>query len=256
MDAFLAQLRHISEPLVSQRIEGTVRLRFWAQAIDPTQPATWAVAIRLVSRDATEERGDLLPLATGTEGDAFGPDLAPRIVGPLSLVPQEASDGDRILLELGSRGAARIQLGNNEQTWVQFSADLLFEELRMEARQSRKIGRCIYCGSKDEPLSREHIVPEGLNGEWTLGKASCGLCRDITSRFEVDLLRRALLPGRTALRMRTKRPRERPTHLPIRVRDAGIEVRVDVPVEDYPAAIAFPVFAPPGYVRAGPVSIN
>ncbi len=37
MDAFLAQLRHVFEPLVSQRIEGTVSLRFWAQAIGPAK---------------------------------------------------------------------------------------------------------------------------------------------------------------------------------------------------------------------------
>jgi hypothetical protein len=35
------------------------------------------------------------------------------------------------------------------------------------AIQSREIGECIYCGTRDAPLGKEHAVPYGLNGSWT-----------------------------------------------------------------------------------------
>jgi hypothetical protein len=241
----------VLEPLARQKIEGTVRLRLWAQALDPGEPATWALSIRVVSRDGIEERGVLLPLKTGNESELFGPDLAPHIVGPLKLIPVEACDGDRIVVELGSQGAAHVEGRDDGQSWVQFSGDILFEDLSTtlrEARQSRKIGKCIYCGRADESLSREHIIPEGLNGELTLTAASCKRHRDITARFEQDLLQNAFGPARIALHMRTKRPEDRPTHLPIRVKHAGKEIEMPVPLEEYPAVVALPIFAPSAHL--------
>lgn len=199
-------IQFVSEPLISQRIEGTIRLRFWAQSVDPSRLATWALATRLVSRDGKEERGKLLPLITGSESDVFSLDLEPRIVGPFTLAALQACDGDRIVLELGSLGAANIETRDDGQTCVTFSSDIHFEDLRTslgETRESRKIGKCIYCGRTDGPLSREHIIPKGLNGEWTLIEASCEYCREITSRFERDFLKKAFGPARIALGMRS-----------------------------------------------------
>jgi len=45
----------------------------------------------------------------------------------------------------------------------------------------REIGACIYCGERDAPLSTEHAVPYGLNGPWTIQRASCALCAKITT---------------------------------------------------------------------------
>jgi hypothetical protein len=242
----------VSEPLLGQRIGGTVRLRFWAQSLNLTRPATWAVAIRLVSRDGKENRGELLPLTTGRESDGFGPEMEARIVGPLPLVALNACSGDRIMLQLGSHGDARIEVRDDGQSSVTFSTDILFEDLQTalaDTRVSRRIGQCIYCGRADGQLSREHIIPEGLNGEWTLTNASCDRCAQITSRFETDLLQNAFGPARLALRMRTKRPAERPQHLPLLVRRGGAEVSIPIPVEEYPAVIALPVFAPPAYMN-------
>jgi hypothetical protein len=252
MDAPLPQLaiQFVSEPLISQRIEGTVRLRFWGQSVDPSRPATWALAIRLVSRDGKGERGDLLPLTTGKDNDAFGPELEPRNLGPFTLAPLDACDGDRIRLELGTCGEARIEFPDEEEACLKFSGDIHFEDLQTalrDDRASRNIGKCIYCGRTDEPLSREHIIPRGLNGELTLTDASCGRCRDITSRLEDDLLRNAFGPARVGLRLRTQRPEERPKHLPIQVRRGGNEILIDVPVDEYPAIVALPVFAPPAH---------
>lgn len=140
---------------------------------------------------------------------------------------------------------------------MQFSADILFEDLRthfQEARSSRKVGKCIYCGSTDEPLSREHIIPEGLNGEFTLIAASCARCRDTTSGFEQEVLRNTFGPARIALQMRSKRSNERPSHLPLQLRRGGEEIEIQVPVQDYPAILAFPIFAPPAYLTGRPYS--
>lgn len=250
-------IQFVSEPLISQRIQGTVRLRFWGQSVDPSRPATWALAIRLVSRDGKEERGDLVPLTTGKDSDAFSPELVPRIVGPLTLAPLDACDGDRILVQLRPWGEARIETRDDAQASVTFSGDILWEDLRTalrDDRASRNIGKCIYCGRTDEPLSREHIIPQGLSGELTLTHASCGRCREITSRFEQDLLQNAFGPARVGLGLRTKRPDERPKHLPIHVRRGGNEIMIDVPVDEYPAIVALPIFAPPAHISGQPYS--
>ena len=47
---------------------------------------------------------------------------------------------------------------------------------------------CIYCGKKQD-LSREHIIPLGLDGGFILPEATCQQCRDITGKFEQHCLR-------------------------------------------------------------------
>lgn len=259
MDAPILRLavQFVSEPLARQRIYGTVRLRVWGQSLDPRQPATWALSIRVVSRDGQNERGVLLPLTTGRESDIFGPELSPHIIEALTLTPIDVDDGYRVVVELGSRGAARIETRDDGQTWLQFSADILLEDLGthfQEARTSRRVNKCIYCGLADEPLSREHIIPEGLNGEFTLIAASCKCCRDITSRFELDVLQNAFGPARIALQVGRKRPDERPSHLPMRLRCGTEEVKIQIPIEEYPAILPFPIFVPPAYLSERPYS--
>lgn len=249
------QLQFVSEALASQRIEGTVRLRIWAQALGTDEASTWAATIRIVDADGNE-RSVLLPMTVGTENERFGTSLAAMVVGPLALTTSETSDGDRIVIELGSTGTAHVVGRDDNQAWAEFSDDLLFSDpnLNLNEEPSRRIGKCIYCGLSDEPLSREHIIPTGLNGEWTLTEASCSLHRDITSRFESDLLRGTFGSARIGLGMRTRRPHDRPSHVQLRVERGG-EMR-DIPVlaEDYPATIALPVFAPPAHLSGRPYS--
>lgn len=219
------------------------------------------MAIRFVSKDGTENRGEILPLTTGSERELFGREMESRIVGPLALVPSDASGGDRMVIELGSRGDARIEIRDDGQSWVRFSTDILFEDLQTaltDMRYSRKIGKCIYCGHAKGQLSREHVIPEGLNGEWTLTKASCEHCARITSRFETDLLRNAFGPARLALCLRSKRPAERSQHLHLQVRRGRTELAVPIPVEEYPAVLALPIFAPPECVSqdSGPSGLR
>lgn len=68
----------------------------------------------------------------------------------------------------------------------------------------RTVGKCIYCGSNDE-LSDEHIVPYGLGAEWVLKEASCKKHRDITSKFELEILRGLWGPIRAATNVQSRR---------------------------------------------------
>lgn len=122
-------------------------------------------------------------------------------------------------------------------------------------RQTRILGTanaCIYCGSTSN-LSDEHIIPYALEGEFVIRSGSCRSCAEKTSQFERKILRDALLAPRTALKLRTRRPRERPTSLPLFHKVEGLEGIVDVPVADHPTHLALPLFALPARVRGDEV---
>lgn len=113
---------------------------------------------------------------------------------------------------------------------------------------SPDIGECIYCGSTEEPLRREHAVPYGLNGPWTLLRASCEDCADITHRFERDTLRNLFPHVRTILSFQTRRPHERPRLLPLVLESGGVQKTVQVPRAEFPLYLPTPRLPPPGVV--------
>ena len=84
-------------------------------------------------------------------------------------------------------------------------------------RQFAAIETCIYCGSKDS-LTREHIVPYSAGGRWVLPKASCSRCAKVTGKFEGEFARTILGPLRMLYQFPTRRPKERPKHLPLKVK--------------------------------------
>src|SRR5262245_27323795 len=106
------------------------------------------------------------------------------------------------------------------------------------------VGRCVYCDSDDD-LSDEHVVPLGLGGTWILQAASCGRCRDITSRIELQVLREHSLALRTVTEMPTRRKGERPKSLRQKLIAKGAPVSLDLDPSQHPAQLAFPIFAPP-----------
>jgi hypothetical protein len=61
----------------------------------------------------------------------------------------------------------------------------------VEPKVFKTIGRCIYCGrdGRVERLTREHVIPKGLNGSVIFSGASCESCRVLTARFEEEVLR-------------------------------------------------------------------
>ena len=119
----------------------------------------------------------------------------------------------------------------------------------------REIGECIYCGARDEPLSTEHAVPYGLNGPWTLLRASCETCAKITQRFERDVMRCLWPTVRNVLGMQSRRrdkrsPTRSPT-LPLVLLRDGVKEVVQVPRTQYPTYLATPLFPPPGSFWSG-----
>lgn len=116
------------------------------------------------------------------------------------------------------------------------------------------VGCCIYCQRADVSLSREHIIPYGLNGEWILQQASCASCSKVTSQIEEDVLRNMLSAPRTIFKMRSYRPKKRKKTLPLQVEKHGKRHIIQIPVEDYPIYMAMPLFAPPAHLSGKPYS--
>lgn len=115
------------------------------------------------------------------------------------------------------------------------------------ARQYAPVGRCIYChateyaAGKSRLLSEEHIVAEGLGGTLILPEASCERCAKATTRIEGAVLRTILWTPRAHLGIRGKR-RKRPALFPLSAVVDGREVRVELPIEQYPTALFLPGF--------------
>jgi hypothetical protein len=105
-----------------------------------------------------------------------------------------------------------------------------------------RIGKCVYCESSDS-LSDEHVVPYGLGGKWKLLDASCGACRDATSKVERIILREHFLAVRTAAQLPTRRETERPTRLLQKLEGAYGKLSLDLEVDAHPAPLVFPLFA-------------
>lgn len=113
------------------------------------------------------------------------------------------------------------------------------------------VNECIYCGelgSEDNPLTDEHIIPFGLNGNHILPKATCQRCAAITSHFELKCLREAfgLYRSQKQYRSRKKSHKQRAT-LINRDRKGNIQ-RAECDVMEAPRVVAFPVYPAPGIV--------
>jgi hypothetical protein len=115
----------------------------------------------------------------------------------------------------------------------------------------RLIRECIYCGATAR-LTREHAVPYGLNGPWTLHDASCEDCARVTHRFERDTLRSLFPAVRAVFAMQTRRPKERPRTLPLTIETAGVQHVVQVPFAEFPLYLPILEFPPPGIVEGRP----
>jgi hypothetical protein len=114
-------------------------------------------------------------------------------------------------------------------------------------KNARDVGECIYCGSVDRPLQREHAVPYGLNGTWTLLRASCAECAAVTHRFERDTLKGLWPAIRSVLSMQSRR-KSRPASLPLVIEVGGSQKTIEVAREQFPLYLPTPIFPGPGYV--------
>jgi hypothetical protein len=104
------------------------------------------------------------------------------------------------------------------------------------------VGACIYCDAnqKSTQLTDEHIIPFGFDGQYVLQKASCKSCAAITSGIERFCLREMYLEVRVHLNMRTRRPKNRPTTLPVFYDRPDGEERRDLPISEHPLVLRLP----------------
>jgi hypothetical protein len=102
------------------------------------------------------------------------------------------------------------------------------------------VWQCIYCGSKDrEQLTREHIIPTGLQGGVILPKSSCETCRRITESIETAVLRRALLPYRWRSGFVTHK-NQMPKAIPLSISFDQSPKPRDVALADHPNVLLLP----------------
>lgn len=88
-----------------------------------------------------------------------------------------------------------------------------------DPRTYEAVGVCIYCGSANNP-TKEHIIPYSAGGRWVLPQSSCKACAAITGAFEGEFARTILGPLRMLYNMPTRRPKDRPKHLPLKIKYA------------------------------------
>ena len=109
------------------------------------------------------------------------------------------------------------------------------------------VDRCIYCGSKED-LRKEHIIPYALNSDTILPRSTCLNCAKITGNFEQVVLRGPMWPVRKLLRLksRSKHANAYKTKR-ILILKNGEKRQIELPLEECPIILYFPVFAQPGY---------
>jgi hypothetical protein len=114
------------------------------------------------------------------------------------------------------------------------------------------VGRCIYCDRTDD-LTREHVLPFSLGGNWVLQKASCPTCRDLTRDLEEIVTRDMLGTARLQFNYPTRHKRQRPSHIPLRIKRGGKMERVSVPIANSPTLpIGLPMFDFPRVLTRSP----
>lgn len=112
------------------------------------------------------------------------------------------------------------------------------------------VDSCIYCGRLSD-LTDEHIVPFALGGRLILPKSSCRACAKVTSAFERECLRGFMLDARTAGGYPTRRPRKRPTTLPLEVTSEGEQELLRLEPSDHPGFLFLPRFERAGILAGG-----
>jgi hypothetical protein len=123
------------------------------------------------------------------------------------------------------------------------------------------VGRCIYCGSVDPPLTDEHIIPEGLGGREILAAASCLSCAKVTCRFEGSVMRGSTWALRQALGMRGLKRPFRPEITVTVIDSEGASRREAAHHHQMPMKAILPSFSdPPGILmgkrRSGDVELE
>ena len=193
-------LNYVTPPLQSQRLEGTITVKLLARQLIESSSHAWTISINIVSNKGHPVANVL----QATEGQTqFFDSHLELTLGPISLTPLDIHRGHRIVVSIDAPTLEISMTGNESHT--EFSHNLVFLPTPQQTQQfqrQRLIGQCIYCFTRVSPLSKEHVIPLGLtitsdhSGNLLLHEASCETCARITSRFELDALRCALIGPR------------------------------------------------------------
>ena len=111
------------------------------------------------------------------------------------------------------------------------------------------IGRCIYCGAADK-LTKEHIIPLALGGDFILPQSSCRACAKLINReIESPILNQEMKAFRTFQNLPTRRPKQRPKTYDLRNRDGTV---IRVPASEYYGPIPLYKFKRPRVLSGEP----
>ncbi len=119
------------------------------------------------------------------------------------------------------------------------------------ATRVKPVGLCIYCG-KTEGLTEEHVVPFALGGNLILPNASCTKCNNITSAFELRVLRGFMGDARVAGEFPTRHPKDRPTTIQIGIKRKGRFEPVSIPASEALGVIQLPKFERAAFLAGKP----
>lgn len=115
--------------------------------------------------------------------------------------------------------------------------------------------KCIYCGNSDEKLTKEHIVPRGLGGTYTIPSASCRKCQKITSQVEYSILRNTYLPLRTKANFPTGHKNNRPKSFKATIiKTDGSSQNIEISTSKYPTLYIVIHLPPPGILNNAELS--
>jgi len=112
------------------------------------------------------------------------------------------------------------------------------------------VGRCIYCGTKDEPLGEEeHIIPESIGGGLILPKATCPCGPKLTHGFEGKVVNQIFQETRRQLGIKGKKRKRTPDELMLSIQEGFAEpfnlapIR-KVEIKDHPSGLFIPRIKP------------
>lgn len=123
------------------------------------------------------------------------------------------------------------------------------------------IGVCIYCGARNVPLTREHVLPRGLGGSASpegmadalvLQKASCGRCQQITQKIEKDCLTLMMDSAREKLGMKRKDRVKNEKKASLKLNDNSM-VEQFVSWDSIPGVMIIPAFHTAGCFKGSPI---
>lgn len=123
----------------------------------------------------------------------------------------------------------------------ELGAEIEFEFVPLDTAMFKNISNghsvsssaCIYCGSKSN-LTKEHVIPYGLNGTATIANGSCEECQKVTHKFEAAILRGELQNLRYRLQMSSRSKHK--------------SVKSDSKSDGATAVRAFPIYPLPNYL--------